>query len=410
MKKEISTTNLFSLEEQSGVAFKNQTRKREIINLLDQKGKSTIPEIAQHLNISVPTITLLISELWEDLIIEDYGKIDAMAGRPANLYGLNSNACFFIGMDVRDDYINIGLLDFNKNITVTELYIPYQLENTEVSLNKLIDILKTFLKSPKIAKRKVLAICINLTGRINTNNGYSYSFFHFSEEPLARIIESKVGIKVFLENDSRAMAYGEFHKGIVKNEKNVLFVNVDLGIGLGIMINGDVYYGKSGFSGELGHIAMFDNEIICHCGKKGCLETEASGRALLRLFKERIQEGSVSSIMKGVQNIKDLTLKDILSGAQQEDVLTIELITEIGYKLGRGISVLMNIFNPELIVLGGTLMAVSGEYLLLPIKMAVNKYSLSLVNNDSSLCISQLGEKAGVIGSGLIARNRIMST
>ena len=204
------------------------------------------------------------------------------------------------------------------------------------------------------------------------------------------------------------MAYGEFHNGMVKEEKNVLFVNMDYGIGLGIMIDGKIYRGKSGFGGEFGHIPLFPNEIICHCGKKGCLETEASGKALIRLFKEKIEQGSTSVLVKNNKLPENLRLYDIIQAAKNEDVLCIELIAEIGEKIGRGISVLINIFNPELVILGGIL-AETGDYIRLPIRSALNKYSLSLVNNDTQLHMSKLQEKAGVIGGCLIARDKLLS-
>jgi predicted NBD/HSP70 family sugar kinase len=174
---------------------------------------------------------------------------------------------------------------------------------------------------------------------------------------------------------------------------------------LGILIDGKVYYGKSGFSGEFGHIPFFNNEIICHCGKKGCLETEASGIALIRNFKEKIEQGSTSLLVKKGKSIDELRVIDIVQAANTEDVLSIELIAAIGEKMGKGLAVLINIFNPELVILGGTL-AETGDYIRLPIKSALNKYSLNLVSSDTQLVISKLGEKAGVMGGCLMARNR----
>lgn len=153
-------------------------------------------------------------------------------------------------------------------VTVEE-GIDYKLENNQEAFEKLIVVIETFISNLSIKREKILGIGVNLSGRINNASGYSYSFFHFNEEPLATTMETRLGIKVFLENDSRAMAFGEFCFGVVGNEKNVLFVNMDYGIGLGILIDGKVYYGKSGFSGEFGHIPFFNNEILCHCGKKG---------------------------------------------------------------------------------------------------------------------------------------------
>jgi predicted NBD/HSP70 family sugar kinase len=398
---------VFSEENASGVAYKNRILKRQIINYLDTMGSVTIAELTKELNISAPKITNLVAELMDDGLIKDYGKEDSTGGRRASLYGLVSDSCFFIGVDIKRYYINIGLLDFKKNLVTIKEKIPYTLENSVEAYNQLIGIINTFIEDAPTEKQKILGMCINLSGRVNHTTGYSYSFFHFHEEPLSQTIEKEIGIRTFIENDSKAMAYGEFCSGVVSNEKNVLFVNMDYGVGLGILIDGKVFYGKSGFSGEFGHIPFFNNEIICHCGKKGCLETEASGIALLRNFKHKIEAGSSSALAKKGKQEEELRVEDIVKAAKAEDILSIELIAEIGEKIGKGLAVLINIFNPELVILGGTL-AESGDFIRLPAKSALNKYALNLVSNDTQLAISKLGEKAGVMGGCLMARNRIL--
>lgn len=400
--------NVFNDDNSSGVALKNKTLKKLIFNFLDSSESASITELSKELNISVPKTTSLIAELIEEGLISDYGKIDSTGGRKANLYGLIGDAGFFLGVDVKKYYINIGLLNFKKQLVSQKNRIAFKLENTAESLGQLIHIVQNFIKELPVKKEKILSLGINLSGRINHTKGYSYSFFHFQEEPLSKIIQDKIGIKTYLENDSRAMAFGEFCSGEVNTEKNVLFVNVDYGVGLGILIDGKVYYGKSGFSGEFGHIPFFNNEIICHCGKKGCLETEASGNALIRKFKEKIKQGYTSSVLKKNKKIEDITLTDIIQAAQNEDVLTIELLAETGENLGKGLAVLINVFNPELIILGGTL-SESGDYLRLPTKSSINKYSLSLVNSDTQLKLSKLGERAGILGACLLAKNKVLS-
>jgi glucokinase-like ROK family protein len=390
-----------------GVANKNKAVKKLIINILDIKGQLTIPELSRELNASVPKVTSLVNELIKEGLLADLGKIESTGGRRANTYGLAGNACYFIGVDVKRYYINIGLFDFNKHIIRLEEKIPYPLENTQQSLNALIGIIKKFIKDHSISKSKLLGMGINLSGRVNNITGYSYSYFHFQEEPLADIIEKETGIRTFLENDSNAMALGEYEQGVVADEKNIIFINLDYGTGSGIIIDGKVYYGKSGFSGEFGHIPFFDNNIICGCGKKGCLETEISGQALVRKIKERLVNGATSILSKKHKNIDNLKLEDLISAAKQEDVLVIELLYEMGEMLGKALSVLINIFNPELVILGGTL-SETGDYLRLPAKGAINKYSLSLVNNDTQLKVSILGEKAGVVGACLIARRKVI--
>ena len=401
-------SRVFNNDNSSGVALKNKILKGLIFKFLDQTESASINEISKEINISVPKTTSLITELIEEGLISDYGKFESTGGRKANLYGLIGDAGFILGVDVKKYYINIGILNFKKQLINQKSKIAFKLDNTAESLNQLIQIIQNFIKEVGIKKDKILSLGINLSGRINHTKGYSYTFFHFQEEPLSEIIQEKIGIKTYLDNDSRAMAFGEFCNGEVNTEKNVLFVNLDYGIGLGILIDGKVYYGKSGFSGEFGHIPFFNNEIICHCGKKGCLETEASGNALLRKFKEKIKLGSTSSVLKKNKKVEDITLTDLILAAQNEDVLIIELLAELGESLGKGLAVLINVFNPELIIIGGTL-SETGEYLKLPIKSSINKYSLSLVNADTELKLSKLGEKAGIIGACLLAKNKALS-
>ncbi|MGZ3987654.1 MAG: ROK family transcriptional regulator, partial [Flavisolibacter sp.] len=328
-----SIFEVFAAEKATGVALKNKAYKRSIIDLLDQGGNSTIPDLAQALNISTPKTTSLVNDLIQDGLIRDYGKMDSTGGRRANEYGLVAESCFFIGVDIKHDFINIGLMDFKKGLVSLKMKEPYILENTRASFHALMEIIRTFISELTVEKNAILSLCINLSGRINTEKGYSYSFFHFEEEPLSRVIEKELGIRTFLENDTRAMAYGEFYNGIVQHEKNVLFINLDYGVGLGIFIEEQLYYGKSGFGGELGHIPLFQNEIICHCGKKGCLETEASGQALIRLFKEKMTQGSTSSVSIKDGSPDTIRLSDIIDATLNEDMLCIELVEELGEKI-----------------------------------------------------------------------------
>ncbi len=397
---------IFSDENTSGVAFKNKSLKRGIISYLDLVGNATIADLNKELNISTPKTINLINELIEDNLIKEYGKVDSTGGRRASMYGLVAEAGFFIGVDVKQYSINIGMIDFKKNLVTIKENLDYKLENTVEAFEKLITVIQEFITEISVPLEKILGIGINLSGRINNAGGYSYSYFHFHEEPLTTTLEERLGIKSFLENDSRAMAFGEFYFGDVNNEKNVLFVNMDYGLGLGILIEGKVYYGKSGFSGEFGHIPFFNNEIICHCGKKGCMETEASGNSLIRIFKEKIANGSTSQVVSSTTELDNIKLEDIIQAAQKDDTLSIELIAQVGEKIGKGLAVLINLFNPEMVILGGTL-SQTGDIIRLPIKSALNKYSLSLVNNDTKLKLSKLGKKAGVMGGCLIARDNV---
>ena len=392
----------------SGVAYKNILLKKEILTFFATKGPSTIPELSKEFNISIPKINECINELIEDALVQDNGKSTSGIGRKPNSYGLLPNAAFFVGVQVSHDHLSIVVMNMKKDIIASQEEIPHRLENNQESLQNICREINQFIATHQIQKDKILGVGINLSGRINYRTGYSYSYFNFYEDPLSKYFEQGLQLRTYLENDSKALAYGEFSSGILKDEKDALFVNVDNGIGLGILINGKIYYGKSGFSGEFGHIPIFDNDIICRCGKKGCLETEASGFALRNRVIAALQNGATSILTKKFNDLEDIRLSDIIAAAKKDDNLAIELINELGEKLGRGLATLINIFNPEIIIVGGIL-AKSEEYLMLPLKNAVNKFSLSIVNKDTKLAYSNNGEKLAAFGACLLIRDRLLS-
>jgi glucokinase-like ROK family protein len=337
----------------------------------------------------------------------DFGKQETTGGRKPSIYGLNPASGYFIGVDVMRDRINLGILDFKGDKIRIEENIPYHLENTPAALEQLCVLIEDFMIHSGVPGEKILAIGMNISGRVNPVSGYSYSIFYFQEKPLAQILEERLQMKVYIENDTRAMAYGEYMQGVVKGEKNLLYINMSWGLGLGIIIDGKLYYGKSGFSGEFGHFCMFDNEILCHCGKKGCLETEASGSALHRKVLERYKEGSSTILAKKIEAGDNLSLANLMEAIQKEDVLSIEILEEMGANLGKGIAGLMNIFNPELVILGGTLFQ-TDEFLVLSIRSAIRRYSLNLVSQDTEFKVSKLKERAGIIGACLLTRSKIL--
>lgn len=385
---------------------KNALIKKRIINFYLQQGSSTIADLSKEIDLSIPTVTKFIGEMSDEGYIEIQGKLETPGGRYPNLYGLNPSSGYFVGVDIKQTDINIGLINFKGDMVDLAMGIPYSYENTPEALNRLCQIIVEFIGSQEVDREKILNVAVNISGRVNPESGYSYSIFYFEERPLAEVIQEKIGYKVSIDNDSRAMTYGEFMKGCVTNEKNVIFVNVSWGLAIGIIIDGKMYTGKSGFSGEFGHVRTFDNEIICHCGKKGCLETEASGSAMHRKLIEQVKNGASSSLSKKIEKNEQVTLDDIIDATLKEDVLCIDLVEEIGQRLGEQIAGLINIFNPEMIIIGGTVSLVE-DYIMQPIKTAIRKYSLNLVSRDSIIAVSKLKDQAGVVGACLLARLRV---
>lgn len=391
----------------SNIDGKNAILKKQIIALCINEGDYSIADLSKELNTSIPTITKLVGELIEEGFLVDMGKQGTNGGRRPSIYGLNPSAGYFVGTEVRRRSINIAVTNFKGQLLEYQEEVPFTLMNSEASFKELCSYILDMLGKVDIAPEDVLAYGFNLSGRVNNETGYCFSYFIGEDRPIASFLEDELKRPVYVENDSRAMTYGEYICGVANDEDDMLFINVSWGLGMGMVSDGKLSYGKSGFSGEIGHFPLLDNDQICHCGKTGCLETGASGSALHRIFMEKLTEGRASLLSDKHSEGKEITLDDILNAVNEEDVLAIEVVEEIGSVLGRAIAGLINIFNPELVVIGGIVSKVK-EYLLLPIKSAIQKHSLNMVNKDTTIKFSKLGEKAGPIGACMLSRSKLL--
>ena len=382
------------------------THKRIIAYYLNNS-TSTIPELSKELNLSVPTIAKVIAEMCEDGYIVNCGKMDTGKGRSPVIYGLAPDSGYFIGVDLMSNGLNLGLMNFKGELVKLDMDVPYQYRNSQEGLDELCGHVTDFIEQLDIAKERILNVGVNIPGRVNPEMGHSFSRFNFEERPLVDLMAERIGCRVYIDNDTRAMTYGEMSKGVVKGEKDVIFVNLSWGIGCGLILNGELYTGKSGFSGEFGHFPSFDNEVLCHCGKRGCLETEISGMALHRNLLQSVKDGRQTLLAEQIRKDEaSLTLDDIIDATLKEDLLCIELVEDIGQKLGRYLAGLINLLNPEMVIIGGSL-ARTGDSILQPVKSAVRKYSLNMVNRDSAIVLSKLQGKAGVTGACLLARKSL---
>lgn len=395
-----------NLLEEIEIGTKSSLIKKRIINHYIYNGNSTITDLSKAIDLSVPTVTKFIVDMCKNGIINDYGKLETNGGRHPNLYGLNPNSGYFIGVDLQAEAIVIGLMNFKGDMLKIKHIKPFILKNDDECIDNICNYVNEFIIEVGIPNENIININFNLPSRVNPHTGHSYGYFNFVDKPLNQLFQERLKHKVSIDNDTRAMAYGEYMQGCVDGQKNIIFVNVSWGLSISIIIEGKIYYGKSGFAGEFGHIPAFDNEVLCYCGKKGCMETEVSGSALHRKLISKVKDGENSILSDRIKDNAPLTLHDIIDATNKEDTLCIELIEEIGRELGRHISTLINIFNPEMVVIGGTL-SLTGDYLIQPIEASVRKYSLSLVNKDSKIERSKLQENAGIIGACMLARSKM---
>ena len=387
---------------------KNADIKRHILRLCILNDNYSIADLSRELNTSVPTVTKIIGELIEEGYMMDMGKVGTSGGRRPSIFGLNATAGYFIGVDIARQHFHLCITDFKGDTVNFIPDIEFVLEARADSFKALCRLVKETVATAGIPWEKVLSVGVSLSGRVNPEEGYSMSYFMSDDLPLNAIFEKDFNVPVSIENDSRAMTYGEYLAGDHPvDATNMLAVNLSWGLGMGMILDGRLYYGKSGFSGEIGHVPLLDNEKMCRCGKVGCLETGASGSALHEMILEKLAEGRPSTLSRKYLAGEKITLDDVLTAVEEEDVLAIDCIGKIGETLGRGIAGLINIFNPSLVIIGGRLI-VGKKYLMYPIKTAVNKYSLNRVNSDTKIVYSTLGRRAASIGNCLIARSKYL--
>ena len=373
------------------------------------QGAATIPEMSKAVGVSLPTATSALNELMKAGLVTEIGKKDNSTGRIPMVYDLIPTAGYFVGVNPEMDCLALAASDFSGNLITEKTRVPYVYENTPENLERMGTIINDFIATLPVSKEEILQVCVNVAERVNPFEGRAYNMFTFLKESLTDKLTEMIQLPVCIENDSRSMAFAEFVKGRCRGLKDVIFVNVCWGLGIGIIMGGQLYYGKSGYSGEFGHMTAYNNNIICHCGKIGCVETEVSGRALKRKLTEKILEGKTSILSDKVLNRKeDITLQDILDAIAKEDVLSLATLQHIADELGKQLAGIINIFNPEMLVIGGE-MSVTGDYLTLPVNMGIKKHSLNIMNEDSQIVTSELKDLAGITGACLMARHRLLS-
>lgn len=394
-------------ETLKGVSHKNSIIKRNIIAHMAVNGECTLSELTKELHISVPTITKLVQELVEENIVTDLGKVETPGGRRPNIFGLASSAIYFAGVYVGRDNMRFVITDLQNNIIVEHSDASFELQDRPQCFERICANIENFIATCGIERDKILGMGVCMVGRVNPDTGRSYKYFTTSEQSLCQILEERIGIHVLIENDTRARCYAEYTCGKSKSESNVLYLHLGRGVAIGIVVDGKLYYGKSGFAGEFGHIPFFDNEIICSCGKKGCLETEVSGMAIEEKMCREIEQGVNTILREQYARQKSIHIDDIIAAAKNDDNLSIELIEEAGEKVGKAVAFLINTFNPETVIVGGNL-AAAGDYVMLQLKSATNKYSLNLVYKDTKFRISKMSENAGAWGVAMLIRNKII--
>ncbi len=378
-----------------------------IIEYLYRNGHATNPELVKLTKMSSPTINKILMELIELDLVKELGHGASIGGRRPNLYGINPNANYIISIDIDCRMIKMGVFNL-QNEAVSEIIIYFDnVKNKKQVFEEIFKRLDSLLASVNFQTSQYLGIGISLPGLVDAQTGESYKDILINDMSLEDAFKSRYKLPTFTGNDSRVMALGEQAFGAARNKENVLCINICDGVGMGIIMNGKIYEGKSGFAGELGHINVVDDGLLCTCGKKGCLETVASGSALVQQAQRSIASGKQSLMTEMVNNnLENIQVSTIIEAMENGDVFAIELISRAGEYLGKGIAGLIHIFNPEMVIIGGNI-ACAKHFLLDPIHQSLNKYSIHRIKKDTEIIASSLEGKVKLLGAVAMVMNHL---
>ena len=286
---------------------KKYIRELKTINYLYLNGPKTINDICKTLKISTPNSVNIINELTSANILEKKGLGPSVGGRKPDLYALKQETFYVLAIEMGRYTTKISIYcNDNRNITgVNEFSISIKKIKLEEACELLCNYIGQVIDSSGLDESKILGIGLVMPGLVDSRKGINYTNLTSNDSSIKKILERKFGIPVFVENIAKSIALAEYHFGLARNKKNVLVISLNWGIGLGLILDGKLYRGSIGFSGEFSHIPMVENGEVCPCGKTGCLETIASGFTLVDLAKKGIEENK-SILLKTLTNDKNI--------------------------------------------------------------------------------------------------------
>jgi predicted NBD/HSP70 family sugar kinase len=399
MKVNLLNRKLFWFQKTN--SRKQEQLKYRILQHLYTVGPSSVATLCETLNISTPTAVKLLSEMSRERIVEKKGQGESIGGRRPDLFRLRKHVLFIICIDIELFKTSMVIVDNNNNFITSVKSLPVPLSrNRNAFFEALLVHVQELINSANIDSARLIGCSIGMPGLIDTRSGENFSYLldESGRISLRDAFENQLNMPVVIQNDVKGSALAELRHGHAKGKKNVLVILMDWGIGLGIIMDGKVQQGSSGFSGEMGHMPFAENGELCYCGKHGCLETVASGMMLSKIARQGILSGQ-NSILNELSNqeVYRIETELIIRAANNGDQYSIQLLSNIGTNLGKGISVLIQLFNPELVILSGKI-AAARQYITLPMQQAINTYCMTQIREKAQIISSELGEHSRLLG------------
>ena len=381
---------------------KQTAYKRKIKKALYFEGNLSSSDIALITQKSLPLTIKVLNELIDQKKVVETGFAVSTGGRRPQTYALRPDFMYVVTVAMDQLITRIAMVNMHNDFVGEIKKIQLPLANNPNALEELTSQILQYINKSGIPKSKIIGIGIGMPGFVDFNKGVNHSFLKArSGHSIVTYMESILKLPVLIDNDSSLIALAEFRLGEARYRKNVMVINIGWGVGLGIIISGKLFRGANGFAGEFSHIPLFTNNKLCSCGKTGCLETETSLLFIAEKAIEGLNEGRVSILKNlSLENVEE-TYKKIIDAASRGDKFAIELFSEAGYNIGRGVAILIHLLNPELVILSGR-GSVAGKIWMAPIQQAINEHCIPKISENTAVQISSLGYEAELIGAAAL--------
>lgn len=356
------------------------------------------------------TVSNIINELLQEGLVRETELLPSVTGRPGRLLELDPNGGCAVGIEINVDYLSVILTDFRANI-LWRCRIPSDPETPQETILKgAEDLIRQALEAPAALGLRPLGIGVGVPGLVDLHSGSLKLApnLKWRDVPVRQLLDSRFPLPVYVENEANAGALGEYYFGAARGVENFIYLSAGIGLGGGILIKGQLFRGSHGYASEVGHMTIQPDGERCGCGKFGCWETLVGPRAVLRRVRESLQSGAQSIMGELVAGDLDrINFEIVVQAAEAGDLAALLALEEVGQYLGVGIANLVNIFNPELIVLGGALNLAS-RFLLPVTERAMCQDTLLPTCENIRVVPSAHGTDACVMGAVALVLDDIL--
>lgn len=394
-------------------AFVRETNLSQVLRLIHNQSPLSRAQLAAITGLNKSTVSSLVDELIEQGLVHETGSNTGGTGRPATLLEINPQAGSVVGVELGVDFVSVAVTDILGNILWRRREDADPASNQEKMISQTLEIVKDAISAGKRKGYKFIGLGLTTPGTVDTNKGTLIFApnLHWHNVPFVKIFSESTKLKVFIENDANAAAIAEHLFGTTRQCQDFIFVFAGVGIGGGLFLNGKLYRGKNGYAGEIGHspIMAEPSQNVCHCGNRGCWETYANQYSIIQRVQARLEVKRSSIIPKlmAEQNLP-LGIPLIKQAADASDREALDSFREAGRAMGQGLAGLINIFNPEKIVIGGPL-SIAGEYMLPAIKETVGQHAMPGIEPRAEISLSPFGPDASLIGAVAIVVDDLLN-